>query len=284
MRYALSLLMSLVVTASFVVPCFAAKTDALQEAIELYQKKDYTGAAQILQRRIDRDPEDATAHYYLANCQIGLGDLNGADSSYREALANNPSSYIAWYATRTRKEIQRRLTQHKQPIAAAPQREEDRFKTSVEELKKRVRDRAQSQASSRISCLEAQIIRLRKQLDETLTYDIPEFFYSRRGRQHSNPFARSLKTDTAYKISQLERQISDIRKQERIAIERSNSQIDTTFSELASQARGTTGNIKPMLTSRSLYVRDYVHFTGDEPPPDLWIVPMKATAGKYLKP
>lgn len=264
--------------------------DLMKDGVDLYKQHKYSDAIKVFEDRLSQDPNDAAAHYYVGNCWAGLGRLDMADQSYEQCLKLKPSAYIGFYAGRMHTEIQKRLASSGNQANAASaqptQRHSDdqrKFEASVSELKQRLRQRQRDEANSKIDCLQAQIDRARNEYKQSVAYEPPTFF-SRRGRTIQNPYVFNAKNFTTGKIVELEKEISKIRRDLRKALERSDSQIDNTFAELSSQARGTKGSIKPLLTSRSIYVRDYVHFTGDEPPPDYMIIPLKAVPGKYAGP
>jgi tetratricopeptide (TPR) repeat protein len=251
------------------------------EAIKLYKVQKYDDAIKVLNDRLADNPDDAVAKYYLANCWLGTGRLDVAQKKYESCLKSNPPPYMKSYAKQMLAEITRRKNAPPPVNNNYAINDEAKFDQAIEDMKRRVRERHQDEAKSRIESLQTQVDRLRREQTDTLTFDIPDFYYGRRGRTIRNPQATQFRASTNQRILQLQNEIAVIRKKLRDTIERADSQIDNTFAELASQARATTGNIKPLLTSRSIYVRDYIHFSGEEPPPDFMIAPLKATPGKY---
>jgi tetratricopeptide (TPR) repeat protein len=260
----------------------ALDAEPYAEAIKLYKVQKYDDAIRVLNDRLADNPDDAVAKYYLANCWLGTGRLDVAEKKYESCLKSNPPPQMKAYAKQMLAEIQkRRQNPERPPGPNFAANDEAKFDRAIEDMKRRIRERHSDEAKARIQTLQAQVNRLRREQTDTLTFELPEFYFGRRGRVFPNAQATSYRNSTNQRIAKLQQEISDTRRKLRDDIERSDSQIDNTFSELASQARATTGNIKPLLTSRSIYVRDYIHFNGDEPPPDFLIAPLKATPGKY---
>lgn len=270
---------------SITIPSFAVESDtANATAIEFYKNKQYDQAAKAFYDAIAKKPRDAVAHYYLGNSLIGLGRLDDAEQAYEDCLANNPPNDIRDFAKKARKAIAARRQAMVVPaFDAAPAGtmragEQKKLEDSVEALKQRVRDRMESQTQGQIVTLQQQINGIKSRLAQDVADNT---FFTRRGRARVSPFVAMMRSDANSRISQLQAQINMIRRQMRNSYERSTAEIDRVYSELSSQARATKGNIKPILTSRSLYVRDYVHFSGEDTIPEPTVVPLKATPGKY---
>ena len=260
--------------------------DPLHDGIDLYKQQHYDEAIKVLEGAISIDPQSAPAHYYLANCYLALGKYDLADQSYSLCLKFNPPKDIAAFATK----MHARLAA--QPAAAAAQQEpgppptaqpfaydQRQYDRDVAELKARNHAKYRDAANAQIKSIQAQIDHIKGQLGADLASD-PLAIY-KRGHRYDNPSAQANQQMAMMRIHELENQILQIKNQTRREAERSDSQVEATFSDLATQARATKGDIKPVLTSRSVYVRDYVHFTGDAAPPEFIVKPMKLTAGKY---
>ncbi len=292
MRHLLTVAFLFLLVANCFGPAAASPDSTFGKAVQSYQQKQYVQAIVGFKNCIAVDSEDSTSFYYLGCCLMGLGNLEASDRAFSRCLELQPSNTEAYYATESCREIAQRLNPNSRqtPLASrmvngSERRRstaEEKFQQSVVALKQRQRQKLEGEAQNRIDSLQSQIRTIRAEMDRTLG-DQPEYFYGRRGRRRSNPYYSYEKNQSQYRISMLERQVSEARRELRNIIERSDSQIDNTFAELASQANATTGNIKPMLTSRSIYVRDYVHFTGDDTPLDLDVTPMRVgRAGKYV--
>lgn len=268
----------------------AASSDlTFQAAVQRYKQQQYSEAVKGFRDCIAVDSQDSSSFYYLGCCLIGLGKLEAADQAFSRCLELEPNQNEAYYAEKSCREIAQRRNSNQQSLSETRNESdrrrsttEEKFQQSVVALKQRQRQKLEAEAKSKIDSLQIQITRIRADMDRTFD-EQPEYFYSRRGRRRVNPDVFYEKSHYQYRISLLERQMSEARRDLRNIIEKSDSQIDNTFAELASQANATTGNIKPMLTSRSIYVRDYVHFNGDDAPPDFSVKPLKAgRAGKYV--
>jgi tetratricopeptide (TPR) repeat protein len=263
--------------------------DLLNDGVELYKRHKYDDAVKLFEECISENPTDAAAHYYLANCYLAQGKYDEARRSYEICLKCKPNAKIASYAMNMQMQLvnmpqggkgkQLKAPEPGPPPTALGAFDQRRFNEEIAELKQRNRQRVQDAANARISSLQGQIDRITRDMNRDLEYE-PAYYYGRRGRRHSNPNFVYIRQDAARRISELQRQISEARMRARSESERSDSLIEHTFSELATQARSTKGGIKPVLSSRSIYVRDYVHFSGSDPT-DFEITPMRATAGKY---
>lgn len=257
--------------------------DPLREGIDLYKQQRFDDAIKTLQTFISTNPSSAPAHYYIANCYLALGKLDEADQSYQICLKFNPPADIASYAQKMHRQLQKRTAGGAEPgpppTANPMEFNQQQFDGEVQKLKIRNHAKIIDAANAKISTILAQIDRLKKGMAADQEDD--PLYYLRRGRSIANMSAQANQMAVQRKIADLEQQIFNIKNGARIDIEKMDAQMDNTFAELESQARSGSGNIKPVLTTRSVYVRDYVHFTGDEPPPEYVVTPMKLTAGKY---
>ena len=66
-------------------------------AVLAYRKKDYAAARQDLARALAIDPKARYARYNLALILETEGNLEGAVGAYRAEVADNPTSYKAWF-------------------------------------------------------------------------------------------------------------------------------------------------------------------------------------------
>lgn len=281
-----ALLLSFAVGALLGLGTAVAAGDPLREGIDLYKQQRFDDAIKVLQTFISTNPSSAPAHYYIANCYLAVGKLDEADQSYQICLKFNPPADIASYAKKMHGQLQKRTAGGAEPgpppTANPMEFNQQQFDDEVQKLKIRNHAKIIDTANAKISALLAQIDTLKKGLAADQVDD-PLYFF-RRGNRISNPGAQANQMAVQRKISDLEQQIFNIKNGARRDIEKMDAQMDSTFSELESQARSGSGNIKPVLTTRSVYVRDYVHFTGDEPPPEFVVTPLKLTAGKYIPP
>jgi hypothetical protein len=259
--------------------------DPLHDGIDLYKQQHFDDAAKLFETAISANPNSAPAHYYLANCYLSLGKYEEADRAYQTCLKFNPPADIGAYAKKMHLQLQKRLAAAAEepgppPTANPMQFDQKQFDDEVYKLKLRNHAQLIENANSKITTIANQIDRLKRNLSSD-QQDDPLYFMGRRGRQYPNPSAQANQMMVNAKIADLERQIMVIKNGVRRDIEKMDSQTDNTFAELQTQARANKGSIKPVLTSRSIYVRDYVHFTGEDAPPEFIVAPMKLTAGKY---
>jgi tetratricopeptide (TPR) repeat protein len=254
--------------------------DLLNDGVELYKRHKYDDGVKLFEECISENPTDAAAHYYLANCYLAQGKYDEARRSYEICLKCKPNAKIASYAMNMQMQLVNmpKAPEPGPPPTAVGAFDQRRFDEEIAELKQRNRQRVQDAANARIASLQAQIDRITRDMNQDLEYE-PAYYWGRRGRR-SNPNSVYIRQDAARRINDLQRQINDTRMRARNEAVRSDSLIEHTFSELATQAKSTKGGIKPVLTSRSIYVRDYVHFSGSDPT-DFEITPLRATAGKY---
>lgn len=260
--------------------------DLLQDGIELYKAKRFEDAAKLFGERIQSNKDDAAAYYYLGNCCAALGKLDAANQNYEECLKHKPAADIAKFATQMRAELAKRVDTTSgaaDPTATVTTKSavELQLQDKAQAVKKRTRERLMEETNSKIASLQAQIDHIRSEADEHSLFDQ---MYFRNGARFVTAEQVYIRNNTQSRINELQAKIDFLRRDLRNRISAEEAQIDRTYSELQGQARGTTGSVKPVITSRSMYVRDYVHFTGDEAPPSFDVTPMKAgPAGKYAK-
>jgi tetratricopeptide (TPR) repeat protein len=75
------------------------RLDSLPSDIErLYSSGSYQRAAELLQAVVERDPNDATHHYWLGRCYYESRDFDKAISSWERAVAldSSRSEYHDW--------------------------------------------------------------------------------------------------------------------------------------------------------------------------------------------
>lgn len=257
--------------------------DLLQDGIEMYKLKRYDDAAKLFTERIQSNKDDAAAYYYLGNCCAALGKLEAANQNYEECLKHKPTADVAKFATQMRAQLQKRL-----PAAgtadggAAAPPPPSPFEQNVQAIKKGMHEQKMRDADQKIAALQAQIDRIKADLGGAANQPV-YMFGGPPGQRFVNP-NYSAQASAQYKIGELEGKITQIRRELRANLAQEDARIDATYGELQTQARATAGSIKPIITPRSMHVRDYVHFTGDEAPPDFSVTPMKAgPAGKYQK-
>jgi hypothetical protein len=293
-----AMLLSFAVVASIGASAALAGTpvsgDPLHDGIDMYKQQHYDDAIKLFETAISANPSHPAPHYYLANCYLALGKYDLADQSYQLCLKFQPPADIASYAAKMHKQLQARLAAGASgtaggasaaepgppPTAMTGAFNQHQFDEEVTKLKRRNHQQLIDAANSKISAILNQIELLKRNLRTDQESD-PLYLSGRRGRQFPNPAGQAAQMAAQMKIDDLERQIMVIKNGVRKDVERMDSATDNTFAELASQARSTSGNIKPVLTSRSVYVRDYVHFTGEDAPPEFIVAPLKLTAGKY---
>jgi tetratricopeptide (TPR) repeat protein len=264
--------------------------DPLHDGIDMYKQQHYDDAVKLFESAISVNPSHPAPHYYLGNCYLAMGKYDLADQSYQLCLKFQPPPDIAAYATKMHKQLQARLSAGggtaggaepgPPPTAMIGNFNQRQFDDEVAKLKKRNHQQLIETANGKIQTLINQIDNLKRNLSTDLESD-PLYFMGRRGRQYPNPSGQASQAAAQMKIAALENQILVIKNNVRRDVERMDAQTDNTYAELQTQARATKGSIKPILTSRSIYVRDYVHFTGDDAPPEFIVAPMKLTAGKY---
>ena len=77
------------------LPAFAGK---LEDAVKLYNNKQYREALPILEGQVKANPADAYAAYYAALAYQQLGNMNSARYYYKIVAAVSPTSQIGSYA------------------------------------------------------------------------------------------------------------------------------------------------------------------------------------------
>jgi hypothetical protein len=83
--------MSLAICLAFEAHCAAADND-MRQAIALYNQRNYAAALQSFTAISTKEPANASALYYSANCEIGLGHTTNAIIIYRRLVANSATS------------------------------------------------------------------------------------------------------------------------------------------------------------------------------------------------
>lgn len=250
----------------------------MRDGIDLYQARRYDDAVKVLEAAVSGSPESASARYYLANCYLALGKYDLADQSYALCLKLKPPKDIESFATKMRAKLSAQGASAT-TSAPAPTPAQSEFDKDLAGAKERNHAKLSASMNAQIASIQAQIDKLKAQLDPSYQNDPANFWKA--GPRWNAPWNSNPQALVLAKIQQLEAQIWNIKSMSRKEMEKSDAQIEATYADLASQARGTTGNIKPVLTNRSMFVRDYVHFTGDEPPPEFIVKPLRATADKY---
>jgi hypothetical protein len=253
----------------------------MRDGIDLYKAQHYDDAIKLFDTAIAENPQSAPAYYYLANCYLALGKYDLADQGYAQCLKLKPPKDIESFATKMRGKLAAQVSSTP-PASAAPAQTaaQTEFDKDLAGAKDHNHAKINEAMRAQIASIQSQIDKLKSQLDPEYVKDPTSFW--KPGPRWNTPWLQSPQSLALAKIQQLEAQIFQIKANGRKDMERADAQIDATYSDLASQARGATGNIKPVLTKRSVYVRDYVHFTGDEPPPEFIVKPVKLTAGKYV--
>lgn len=66
------------------------QTGAVQQAIELRDRREFAEAAAVLRRQVAGNPRDSEAARLLAQTLYWMGDVDGARAGYRDALARFP--------------------------------------------------------------------------------------------------------------------------------------------------------------------------------------------------
>mgnify|MGYP002624160744 CR=1 FL=1 len=74
----------------------------ISSVINKYKNGNYTGCLQELFSLTKKDPSNSLAYYYMGMAYSHLNMTNEAVESYEKAIALNPNSYIAEYATKGR--------------------------------------------------------------------------------------------------------------------------------------------------------------------------------------
>lgn len=276
------LLSAVVVAVGFDCAAFAAPVsgDPLRDGIDLYKAQHYDEAIKVFDAAIGENPQSAPAYYYLANCYLALRKYDLADQGYAQCLKLKPPKDIEAFATKMRTKLSAQGSATAAVPVAVPTPAQTEFDKDLAGAKDHNHAKITESMRAQIASIQSQIDKLKSQLDPEYVRDPASFWKS--GPRWNSPWIQSPQSLALAKIQQLEAQIFQIKANGRKDMERADAQIEATYSDLASQARGTAGNIKPVLTKRSVYVRDYVHFTGEEPPPEFVVKPVKLTAGKYV--
>lgn len=75
-----------------------ARAGALEDAVKLYNNKQYREALPILEQQVKTNPANAYAAYYAALAYQQLGNINSAKYYYKMVVAVSPTSQIGGYA------------------------------------------------------------------------------------------------------------------------------------------------------------------------------------------
>jgi tetratricopeptide (TPR) repeat protein len=264
--------------------CAPVTGEPLRDGIDLYKAQHYEDAVKVLETAISENPQSAPARYYLANCYLALAKYDLADQNYALCLKLKPPKDIESFATKMRaKLIAQGLVSASAPAPAPPPptAAQTEFDKDLADAKERNHQKYSDSVKAQIAEIQGEIDKLKTKLDPQYQND-PASFWKPGPRWNNNPMAQNPQAMVLAKINQLEAQIWNIKNNSKRDMDKADASIEATYADLASQARGGASNIKPVLTNRSLHVRDYVHFTGDEPPPEFVVKPIKLTAGKYV--
>lgn len=85
------------------ISCFAATK--FEEAIKLYNNKQYRESAALLEEHLKAYPQDANASYWAAICYQQLGNMGSSRKYYRAVYSLSPGSTIGGYARDILKKI-----------------------------------------------------------------------------------------------------------------------------------------------------------------------------------
>lgn len=75
-----------------------ARAGALEDAVKLYNNKQYREALPLLEQQVKANPANAYAAYYAALAYQQLGNMNSAKYYYKMVVAVSPTSQIGGYA------------------------------------------------------------------------------------------------------------------------------------------------------------------------------------------
>ena len=75
-----------------------ARAGALEDAVKLYNNKQYREALPLLEQQVKANPSNAYAAYYAALAYQQLGNMNSAKYYYKMVVTASPTSQIGGYA------------------------------------------------------------------------------------------------------------------------------------------------------------------------------------------
>lgn len=81
-------------------PAAAYGADSWNDALDAYNRHEYARAAKFFVGYCQKVPSDATAHYYLANCYLGLRKNLDAEAEYRTCSDLSPDSTVGKFSSR----------------------------------------------------------------------------------------------------------------------------------------------------------------------------------------
>lgn len=273
----------------------------LGNAIAKYNHRQYEAAVTLLQLALLKDPTNAQAHYYYANCLALDGQYSAANYEYRACLQYSKNQILTNYCTkavrnlptgksivcREKRKAEVELETPESPVNTA---RDAISKKSFEDVSERMRSQFKAIHASKIDEKRKELrwaiadINQRLQLDIA---DVPQFFRQENRIVESSNYGTiisELRERAQVKIKILESEY-----QEKITA------LDEIYAKQLAELNGLHENLKDQMTSpigaskltqtgTSVHIRNYVNFGGVSDSPPMVESIKQASPGLLAKP
>jgi Tfp pilus assembly protein PilF len=255
-----------IITSCIAFGSAALASSNLTAGMNAYNRHDYKTARVSLEKAVKVNPDDAIAHYYLANTLLYLNDREGAKREYRKGLENAESDEIRDNCQSALKSLQRlgqspaQATAAIKPLtgtthatepentASVLQRQAEERKRTVEQQTENMQKSITQTASERAKAVTEEA----KQVTDTTDY-------TAKAARKARAYYDDINSDAKQRAGQLIKSANQQAATYKQMVNEKNRAYDESVRNLNDQLNSRTGpgGVQLNPNGTSLYVRNY---------------------------